>query len=115
MKSYEQMAHERGRPEPPKEPIAWTDDLISDYAAELATASSGSMSGFHYPNDWDEIPADIQKQIEELANEYSDSCGGCGWMFIKDELEHHDLAAGEAYCWRCAQDLEDEREEEEDV
>lgn len=101
-------------PEPPKKPIIWTDELILDLAYDLAQNSSGSMSGWHHPNNWDEIPEQIQVQIEEQAYSYSDACGGCGWTFIEDELEHYDLAAGEGYCWRCARDLEDELNEQED-
>lgn len=97
--------------EPESEPEIITelsDEQIQDMAYNIAANSSGSMSGLHYPAEYDNLSKELQEITTNTVYSYMSDCEDCGWSFETGELSMANH--GELLCWSCEGHREDEEE-----
>ena len=82
---------------------------VEEVAEEIIGSSEGSFY-IEWGDDFQQMDAAKQAEVENIVFERLSSCEGCGWHWANENLEDIN---GEALCFSCAQDAIDEEEEDE--
>ena len=82
-----------------------TQEELERIIDESISHSDGS---FHmcWADGYDELTVEEQHIVEDAVYDRINTCDCCGWNFDVDHLET--MSNGDAMCWSCASDYEDE-------
>ena len=81
-----------------------------EIAQDIIAGSDGSFY-LELGEDIEHLSDEDREKALEMVWEEIDTCYSCGWHWHVDHLEQVD---GESVCWKCAEDLENEEEDDED-
>jgi hypothetical protein len=88
-------------------------DKLGRIAWDIIGASDGAYKT-EYTGDYYELTPEEQDTVDRLVEEEIAPCDCCGWVFRIDDMEPHHTFEYELVCWKCARDLDEEDEDEED-
>lgn len=83
---------------------------LGEIAQEIIESSDGSFY-LEWGDDIEQLNDSDHAKVQEMVWEEISTCDCCGWHFHVDNLEQLD---GENLCWKCAEDVRNEDEDEED-
>ncbi len=83
---------------------------LEEIAQDIIAGSDGSFY-MEWGDDIEHLNDTDRSKVEDMVWQEIGNCDHCGWHFHLDNLENVD---GENLCWKCADDLENEEEDEED-
>lgn len=83
---------------------------LDEIAQEIIESSDGSFY-MEWGDDIDQLSDADHAKVEEMVYQEIGCCDECGWHFHADNLEH---VEGENLCWKCAEDVHNDDEDESD-
>lgn len=83
---------------------------LEEIAQDIIAGSDGSFY-MEWGDDIERLNDADRSKVEDMVWEEIDNCASCGWPWHVDHLEQ---VNGESVCWKCADELENEEEDDED-
>lgn len=83
---------------------------LDEIAEDIITSSNGSFY-MEWGDDINNLSDEDRRKVEDMVHEAISTCDCCGWHFHTDDM---DDVNGEYLCWKCAEDVENNDEDEEE-